>query len=116
HEASNALVAVDPKLSAPSLDFGEARPAVERVVYLDANAIGAVRSKVHCALDQIVARYAGKVHPGGTIPTVHREIDYAKTGEGEAVGRLHRIGIIVLHGIHNHPIDRLCAIEVDLHP
>src|SRR5690348_11110224 len=102
---------------APSLDFGDTRPdAIGAAVGDDADAIGRVRRERNGPLHQVVAAYAAERHPGAAIPPLYLERRQAVERERHRIGGLDGALEIVLHGVDGHVIDRLRAIEVDLHP
>src|ERR1700719_1219702 len=69
----------------PRLDFGNARPRVERVGDIDADPIGGVWREVDGALDQVVATDRAQRDPVGAVPTLHSKVGHAIEGEGLGV-------------------------------
>src|SRR5690349_3591491 len=100
----------------PGLDFGDAGVAGEAGGDVDADAVGGVGGEVDRALDQVVAADCSQRHPRRAVPALHRERGNAVQGERHRIGRLDRIGVVVLDCVHDHVVDGLGAVEGDLHP
>ncbi len=101
---------------APGFDFGDAGVAGKRGGDVDADTVGRVGGEIHRALDQVVAADAAQRHPGRAVPALHGKRGDAVQRERHRVGRLDRVGVVVLDRIDDDVIDRLAAVEVDLHP
>src|SRR5688572_23264340 len=83
---------------------------------MHADAVGGEGGETKRALDQVVARDAGKSHPARAVPALHREIDDAVEREGHGVGGFDRTAAVILHGVDHYPVDALGSIESDLDP
>src|SRR6478752_1071729 len=101
---------------APRLDFGDPRIPCQRARHVDPDSIGEHRRERDGALDEIVAADAAKRDPRGPIPSLHLERGDAVKRERRRIAWLDGTRVIVLQRIDDDVIDRLLAVEVDLHP
>ncbi len=72
--------------------------------------------KVTVRLTRLLPLTVASVTQAAPLQPCDREVGDAVAAEGQRVGGLDRIGVVVLHRIDDDPVDGLAAVEIDLHP